>query len=52
MFDGIGKAVWPHLAGYIVWKAQGANPQNIKLLETMLERLLNGQPGTAGDPRT
>ena len=34
--------------GYIVWEAQGANPQNIKLLETMLERLLNGQPSVAG----
>ena len=38
--------------GYIVWKAQGANPQNIKLLETMIERFLNAQPRTPGDPST
>ena len=37
--------------GYIVWKAQGANPKNIKLLEAMLERLLNGHLGAAVGPK-
>ena len=29
--------------GYIVWKAQGADPKNIKLLEAVLERLLRSE---------
>ena len=37
--------------GYIVWKAQGANPKNIKLLEAVLERLLSGQLVPAGGRR-
>ena len=29
--------------GYIVWRAHGANPENIQTLEAMLERLLAGR---------